>query len=109
MDILAKKKSGLELTPQVVFAGLVDFDGDDVTGFEVMRVVVNEEVAIDFGGVGHCATGCNAVLINVVDDDLQSSSDFGREFGGGDALRLLHEAVPAILFDFFGHVTRQRV
>src|SRR5271156_2361958 len=58
--------------------------------------------AVDAGRValGAALRGSNAAL---VDDDIESLADLGRELLGADDLLSLHEALPAALLDLVGH------
>src|SRR5262249_41832092 len=46
---------------------------------------------------------------SVVDDDFQPAADLALEAGNGDRALGLHEAMPALLLDFFRHRFGQRI
>ena len=77
-------------------------------GRQVREVLVDEEVAVDLGGVALGAAG-GGLVVDLVDDDLDAGADAGGEVGGADRLRLGHEALPAVLLDLVGQVAGQGV
>ena len=56
--------------PQIIIAGLFDLDRDQIAGGEVVEILVDEQIAVDFGGVGHGAAG-GALIIDLIHDDLK--------------------------------------
>ena len=45
-------RAGLDaLAPEVIVAGFIDLDRDDISDMQAFGIFINEEVAVDFGGV----------------------------------------------------------
>src|SRR5690606_28365316 len=94
--------------PEVVVACLIYLARHDVAGPEPLEALVDEEVAVDLRRVGPGPAG-RALVIDRIDDGVQPGADLRRELGGGDRLRLLHEAVPALLLHRLGNMVGKGV
>ena len=86
------------MSPQIVLARLIHGHGHDIARRQFLKPLIDEQVTVDLGGIGLGAAG-RALGIDMIDDHLLAGAQLGLQLGLGYGLRLLHEAVEAVLLD----------
>ena len=74
-----------QLSPQIVFSGLVDLDRDDIPRRQVFEPFINEQVSVDFGSI-RLGAACGGLVIDFIHDDLQRLTNFRCQFSFGNRL-----------------------